>query len=61
MTHEKFDTTPFSCKDKLIYKNVEYFIGIINYEERLFGLTKDLQSEEDDIIYVRCESVETSK
>jgi hypothetical protein len=59
MTIEEFDTTGFGNGDLGIYKNKEYAIASVDFEERLVGLLMNISGgEPDDISWVRCENIE---
>lgn len=61
MTQEEFATTYFGCGMQATYRGSVYAIVTINIQEKLFGLYDGLNAndcEEQDVIWVRCESVE---
>ena len=61
MTQEEFATTYFGCGMQAIYRDSVYAIVTINVQEKLFGLYDGLNAqdcEEQDVVWVRCESVE---
>ena len=58
MTIEDFNKTGFRAGDNGIYKNKEYEIASLDFEEKLIGLLGVCEGgEDDDITWVRCESV----
>lgn len=64
MTQEEFATTYFGCGMQAIYLGSVYAIVTINVQEKLFGLYDGLNAndcEDQDVIWVRCESVELVK
>ena len=61
MTQQEFATTYFGCGMQVIYLGSVYAIVTINVQEKLFGLYDGLDAndcEDQDVIWVRCESVE---
>ena len=54
MTKKEFESTLFSKGMKAIYRSYTYWITACNFVEYLLELTDD----ENDCIWVRCESVE---
>jgi len=54
MTIEEFDNARFGHGDKAIYKNKEYLILQVDFEERLVCLIDELGEEEN---WVRCENI----
>ena len=64
MKQEEFDNTSFGSGMRFNYRGVIYDLAAVNFEERLLGLTDsaDFDDEsDDDITWVRCESVELIK
>ena len=59
MTIEEFDNKSWCAETKAIYNDVEYYVGSVNFYERLLGLwTLDSDMEdESDMSWVRCENV----
>lgn len=59
MTIDQFDKTGFQYGDKAVYKGETYPIKSLDFEERLIGLLGvSFGADEDDVTWVRCESVE---
>jgi hypothetical protein len=57
MTREEFDKTRFTAAMTVDYRGGIYWISTVNFYERLLGIIP-LDGEDDDLIFVRCESVE---
>lgn len=57
MTKQEFDNQAWSAGMKCIYKNSEYKIISVNFEERLFAI----ECVDDDEIWVRCENIKLIK
>lgn len=60
MTKEEFDKKGWCAETKAEYKGIEYYVGSINFEERLVGLWNLNSDMEDmsDMIWARCENIE---
>jgi len=58
MTREEFNRMRFFAGMNVMYKDEKYGIESVNFTEGLLGLREGLDSEEDDLTWVRCESVE---
>lgn len=54
MTIEEFNNTKFSGYTKIIYKEIEYEVRALCFEENLIGFNVEY---DDDINWVRCENV----
>ena len=64
MTQQEFDLMGFGAGMKVVYRGSVYGIVSINFYEKLFGIVfgeADGDDSEDDLIWVRCESVELVK
>lgn len=57
MTEEQFDKTKWKYGMYALYKGRSYFVHSRCHDERLLGLKADCAADED-IFWVRCESVE---
>ena len=59
MTQEEFEKTGFTGNMKCIFKNKEYEIGTVDFEERLIGIYEMISGaeSEEDISWKRCENI----
>ena len=59
MTIQEFNETRFGKGDKAIYKDENYAIATLDFEEKLIGLHGVcLGVDDDDVTWVRCENIE---
>jgi hypothetical protein len=61
MTQKDFDEKRWGANTKVTYRGTIYGVSAVNFYERLLGITTsaDFDDEsDDDLIWVRCESVE---
>ena len=59
MTTEKFDNTGFTGQMRCLYKNKEYPIFMVDFEERLIAINETNQEVTDDmqLDWKRCENI----
>lgn len=62
MTQQEFDKTEFVVGMTAVYDDYKYRVASVNFKEYLIGLG-DINEcvEDDDLTWVRCESVELIK
>jgi hypothetical protein len=60
MTPQEFDNTGFGSGMKVIYKDSEYLLGSVDFEERLIGIVTEEDFKSGDYTYdwIRCENCE---
>lgn len=59
MTIQEFNQTEFTANMNAIYKNAEYQIASVDFEEKLIGLFLKIEGgDPEEISWVRCENVE---
>ena len=59
MTAEQFDNTEFGFGMLALYKDTEYFISEVDFEERLIAI-REIENS-DDVSWKRCESITSVK
>lgn len=57
MSIEEFDTTGFTGGMKVLYKNQQYDIVMVDFEEKLIGIN-EIQNIDDSCDWKRCENIE---
>lgn len=59
MTAEQFDNTAFGFGMLALYKDTEYFISEVDFEERLIAI-KEIENS-DNVSWKRCENITSVK
>lgn len=60
MTPQEFDSRRWGANAKVFYRGAEYGVASVNFPERLLGLSDPGDDSGEDLIWVRCESVEVA-
>ena len=58
MKREQFAKQGFTSNMYTTYKGHEYWVASVNFDEDLIGLANDKNNDNDDLLWVRCESID---